>query len=124
MATGFGLIQCVKGLMSFEDEVSRYMRFPAISLSPPPQDLKDAIEQVRHGNEVAARHRKRTASLPTRLVGFVVGSLNTSGVGFIRSMSTLERHAELVYAESLFEKVCSFIYARRSSPSCSMRFRK
>ncbi|RDX42324.1 hypothetical protein OH76DRAFT_1488762 [Lentinus brumalis] len=87
MATGFGLIQCVKGLMSFEDE-----------------DLKDAIEQVRHGNEVAARHRKRTASLPTRLAGLLVGSLNTSGVGFIRSMSTLERHAELVYAESLFEK--------------------
>ncbi|KAI0713075.1 hypothetical protein C8T65DRAFT_646041 [Cerioporus squamosus] len=87
MATGFGLIQCVKGMMSFEDE-----------------DLKDAIEHVRHGNDVAARHRKRAASLPTRLAGLVVGSLNTSGVGFIKSMSTLERHAELVYAESLFEK--------------------
>ncbi|KAI0742250.1 hypothetical protein C8Q80DRAFT_1186927 [Daedaleopsis nitida] len=87
IATGFGLIQCVKGLMSFEDE-----------------DLVDAIAQVRHGNVIASQHRKKAASLPTRLAGFVVGSLNTSGVGFIKSMSPMERHAELVYAESLFEK--------------------
>ncbi|KAI0365839.1 hypothetical protein BV20DRAFT_972565 [Pilatotrama ljubarskyi] len=86
-ATGFGLIQCVKGLMSFEDE-----------------DLVDAIAQVKHGNTVASQHRKRAASLPTRLAGLVVGSLNTSGVGFIKSMTPVERHAELVYAESLFEK--------------------
>ncbi|KAH9900726.1 hypothetical protein C8Q73DRAFT_675481 [Cubamyces lactineus] len=86
-ATGFGLIQCVKGMMSFEDE-----------------DLVDAIAQVRHGNSIASQHRKRAASLPTRLAGLVVGSLNTSGVGFIKSMTPVERHAELVYAESLFEK--------------------
>ncbi|KAI0820513.1 hypothetical protein BC628DRAFT_1422846 [Trametes gibbosa] len=86
-ATGFGLIQCVKGLMSFEDE-----------------DLVDAIAHVRHGNAIASQHRKRAASLPTRLAGLVVGSLNTSGVGFIKSMTPVERHAELVYAESLFEK--------------------
>ncbi|KAI0351117.1 hypothetical protein OH77DRAFT_1430135 [Trametes cingulata] len=86
-ATGFGLIQCVKGLMSFEDE-----------------DLVDAIAQVKHGNTIAGQHRKRAASLPTRLAGLVVGSLNTSGVGFIKSMTAVERHAELVYAESLFEK--------------------
>ncbi|KAI0632607.1 hypothetical protein C8Q77DRAFT_1118462 [Trametes polyzona] len=86
-ATGFGLIQCVKGLMSFEDE-----------------DLVDAIAHVRHGNTIAGQHRKRAASLPTRLAGLVVGSLNTSGVGFIKSMTPVERHAELVYAESLFEK--------------------
>ncbi|EJF58913.1 hypothetical protein BD309DRAFT_970426 [Dichomitus squalens] len=87
VATGFGLIQCVKGLMSFEDE-----------------DLVDAIAKVRHGNGIASQHRKRAASLPTRLAGLVVGSLNTSGVGFIKSMTPVERHAELVYAESLFEK--------------------
>ena len=34
-----------------------------------------------------------------------MGSTNTSGVGFIKSMTAVERHAELVYAESLFEKV-------------------
>ncbi|KAI0640867.1 hypothetical protein C8Q79DRAFT_993037 [Trametes meyenii] len=86
-ATGFGLIQCVKGLMSFEDE-----------------DLVDAIAQVRHGNTIASQHRKRAGSLPTRLAGLVIGALNTSGVGFIKSMTPVERHAELVYAESLFEK--------------------
>ncbi|KAI8992733.1 hypothetical protein BD414DRAFT_482011 [Trametes punicea] len=86
-ATGFGLIQCVKGLMSFEDA-----------------DLVDAIAQVKHGNTIANQHRKRAASLPTRLAGLVMGSLNTSGVGFIKSMTPVERHAELVYAESLFEK--------------------
>ncbi|KAF7799194.1 hypothetical protein EIP86_010425 [Pleurotus ostreatoroseus] len=77
VATGFGLIQCVKGLMSFEDQ---------------------------HGNTIAQQHRKRSAALPTRLAGLVIGSLNTSGVGFIKSMTPVERHAELVYAESLFEK--------------------
>jgi len=86
-ATGFGLIQCVKGLMSFEDE-----------------DLLAAIGHVKHGNAIAQQHRKRAAALPTRLAGLVIGSLNTSGVGFVKSMTEVERHAELVYAESLFEK--------------------
>lgn len=69
------------------------------------QDLLAAISHVKHGNAVAQQHRKRSAALPTRLVGLVVGSLNTSGVGFVKSMTDVERHAELVYAESLFEKV-------------------
>ncbi|THG95455.1 hypothetical protein EW026_g6202 [Hermanssonia centrifuga] len=86
-ATGFGLIQCVKGLMSFEDE-----------------DLLAAIGHVKRGNTIAQQHRKRSAALPTRLAGLVLGSLNTSGVGFVKSMTTVERHAELVYAETLFEK--------------------
>ncbi|KAM5534139.1 hypothetical protein V8D89_012159 [Ganoderma adspersum] len=95
VATGFGLIQCVKGLMSFEDE-----------------DLVDAIAKVRHGNSVASQHRKRAASLPTRLAGLVMGSLNTSGVGFIKNMTPVERHAELVYAESLFEKaILGIVYS-------------
>ncbi|EGO03118.1 hypothetical protein SERLA73DRAFT_176637 [Serpula lacrymans var. lacrymans S7.3] len=86
-ATGYGLIQCVKGLMSFEDK-----------------DLLAAIGHTRHGNAVASQHRKRQASLTTRLAGYVVSSLNTSGVGWIKDMTPVERHAELVYAESLFEK--------------------
>ena len=69
------------------------------------QDLVLALSHVKHGNSIASQHRKRQASLPTRLAGLVVGSLNTSGVGFIKSMTAVERHAELVYAESLFEKV-------------------
>ncbi|KAF9808167.1 hypothetical protein IEO21_07953 [Rhodonia placenta] len=86
-ATGYGLIQCFKGLMSFEDE-----------------DLLSGLNYVREGNIVANRHRKPSASLPTRLAGLVLGSLNTSGVGWIKNMTPVERHAELVYAESLFEK--------------------
>ncbi|CAL1697497.1 unnamed protein product [Somion occarium] len=87
LATGFGLIQCVKSLMSFEDE-----------------DLVAAIGHVRHGSAVASQHRKRLASLPTRLAGLLVNSLNTTGVGWIKSMTAIERHAELVYAESLYER--------------------
>ncbi|TCD63844.1 hypothetical protein EIP91_004886 [Steccherinum ochraceum] len=86
-ASGYGLIQCVKGLMSFEDE-----------------DLLAAIGHVKKGNAVAAAHRKRAASLPTRLAGLLVGSLNTTGVGWISSMTPIERHAELVYAETLYER--------------------
>ncbi|KAH7911470.1 hypothetical protein BJ138DRAFT_1172533 [Hygrophoropsis aurantiaca] len=86
-ATGFGLIQCVKGLMSFEDK-----------------DLLDAIGHTRHGNTIAGQHRKRQSSFTTRLAGYIVPSLSTSGVEWIKEMTPVERHAELVYAESLFEK--------------------
>lgn len=115
-ATGFGLIQCFKGLMSFEDEVR-------IRASPSPladrlasQDLLAALNHVKNGNTVASEHRKRAASLPTRLAGLVLGSLNTSGVGWIKSMTPVERHAELVYAESLFEKVRRPLFPRARSP--------
>ncbi|KAI0061327.1 hypothetical protein BV25DRAFT_1805762 [Artomyces pyxidatus] len=86
-ATGFGLIQCVKALMSYEDE-----------------DLLAAIGHTKHGNLIATQHRKKSASLPWRLAGYVTGS---SGVNWIKSMTPVERHAELVYAESLFEKAGS-----------------
>ncbi|KAJ8085866.1 hypothetical protein PM082_004685 [Marasmius tenuissimus] len=86
-ATGYGLIQCVKGLMSYADE-----------------DILAGIEHTKHGNHIAQQHRKKAASFTTRLAGYVVSSLNTHGVGFIRSMTDSERHAELTYAESLFEK--------------------
>ncbi|THH15435.1 hypothetical protein EW146_g5037 [Bondarzewia mesenterica] len=83
-ATGYGLIQCVKALMSYEDE-----------------DLLAAIGHTKNGNSIAIQHRKRAASLPWRLAGYVTGS---SGINWIKSMSPVELHAELVYAESLFEK--------------------
>jgi len=66
--------------------------------------LLQALVHAKHGNVVANRHRKKTAYLPTRLAGRVIKSLNTSGVGWYKSMTPVERHAELVYAESLFEK--------------------
>ncbi|KAF7312400.1 hypothetical protein MIND_00253400 [Mycena indigotica] len=86
-ATGYGLIQCVKGLMSYSDE-----------------DLLDAIKHTKQGNHIAQQHRKRQPYLASRLAGYVVSSLNTTGVGFVKTMTDVERHAELVYAESLFEK--------------------
>ncbi|RDB18771.1 Tetratricopeptide repeat protein 39B [Hypsizygus marmoreus] len=84
-ATGYGLIQCVKGLMSYADE-----------------DLLSAINHTRQGNYVASQHRKKAG-----FFGSILGTAglgHSSGVAFIKSMSNVERHAELVYAESLFEK--------------------
>ncbi|KAF8989353.1 hypothetical protein BDQ17DRAFT_1314373 [Cyathus striatus] len=78
-STGYGLIQCVKGLMSYEDN-----------------DLLAAIQHTKHGNHIASQHRKKHSFL-----GSILGS---SGVDFIKSMTPVERHAELVYAESLYEK--------------------
>ena len=63
---------------------------------------------------MAQVHRKRSAALHTRLAGLVIGSLNTSGVGWIRSMTDVERHAELVYAETLFEKVRCVTFRART----------
>lgn len=64
-----------------------------------------AIGHTRHGNNIAQQHRKKATSIAGRLAGFVMGSSTSSGNGFIKSMTPVERHAELVYAESLFEKV-------------------
>ncbi|KAJ7473524.1 hypothetical protein FB451DRAFT_1367440 [Mycena latifolia] len=86
-ATGYGLIQCVKGLMSYADE-----------------DLLAALGHTKQGVLIASQHRKRAPYFTSRLAGLVVSSLNTTGVGFVKTMTDVERHAELVYAESLFEK--------------------
>lgn len=68
------------------------------------KDLLQALAHTKQGNAVASLHRKKNAYLPTRLVGRVIKSLNTSGVGWYMTMTPMERHAELVYAESLYEK--------------------
>ncbi|KAG1895793.1 uncharacterized protein F5891DRAFT_1056964 [Suillus fuscotomentosus] len=86
-ATGFGLIQCVKGLMSFEDK-----------------DLLAAINHTKRGIAVASAHRKRPASFAGRLAGYIVPAFSTSGTEWIAGMTPVERHAELVYAESLYQK--------------------
>ena len=106
-AAGFGLIQCVKALMSYEDDVrsSRrcYQRLLCASISSYiQQDLLSAMGHTKHGNTVANEHRKKAASLPFRLAGYVTGN---TGANWVKSMTDVERHAELVYAESLFEKV-------------------
>lgn len=87
IATGYGLIQCVKGLMSFEDK-----------------DLLSAINHTKHGNAIAAAHRKRPSSLAGRLAGYLVPGLSHSGPEWIAQMTPVERHAELMYAETLYEK--------------------
>jgi hypothetical protein len=60
---------------------------------------------TKRGITIASEHRKKAASLPFRLAGYVTGA---SGVNWIKSMSAVELHAELVYAESLFEKASQF----------------
>ncbi|KAL5496113.1 hypothetical protein ACEPAH_3030 [Sanghuangporus vaninii] len=82
-ASGYGLIQCVKALMSYEDE-----------------DILAAIGHTRHGNNIANQHRK-SESMFTRLSSLVS---STSEVNWVKSMTPVERHAELIYAETLFEK--------------------
>lgn len=73
---------------------------------PCAQDLLSAIGHTRRGNLIASQHRKKAQFLGSRVVGYVVSSLGaSSSVDFIKSMTHVERHAELVYAESLFEKV-------------------
>ncbi|KIY49684.1 hypothetical protein FISHEDRAFT_40551 [Fistulina hepatica ATCC 64428] len=89
-ATGYSLIQCVKAIMSYEDE-----------------DVISGLRHTRHGHKIAAAHRKKTLAMVTRIAGLVLSGLNTSGVGWIKSMTPVERHAELVYAESLYE--CSIL---------------
>ena len=66
---------------------------------------------TKHGNTIANEHRKKAASLPFRLAGYVTGN---TGVNWVKSMTDVERHAELVYAESLFEKARNLGFA---SPS-------
>jgi hypothetical protein len=84
------------------------------------QDLLAAIGHTRHGNQIAELHRKRAASYVSRFAGYVIGSDN-SGIGFIKSMTVVERHAELTYAESLYEKVNFLSYESRPGQNCTHR---
>ncbi|KAG8964153.1 hypothetical protein FRC03_002161 [Tulasnella sp. 419] len=85
--SGWGVIQCLKSLMSFEED-----------------EIDAALEATKHAAFVAGHHRRPATSLTARLAGLVVGSAQTSGVGFVKGMTAVERHAELVYAECLLEK--------------------
>lgn len=68
------------------------------------QDLRDANRQVRHGNLLAHRHRAPVPPLLSRIVGLVWDN-SASGVSFIKTMTPVQLHAELLYAETLFAKV-------------------
>lgn len=66
-------------------------------------DISAALESVKHAALIASQHRRPASSLGARLAGLVVGG-NASGVGFIKGMTPVERHAELVYSECLLQK--------------------
>ncbi|KAH8108397.1 hypothetical protein DFH11DRAFT_1634250 [Phellopilus nigrolimitatus] len=94
ITSGYCLIQCLKAIMSNEDE-----------------DLQEAIRHVKHGNNLAYQYRAPPAPFVSRLAGLVWEN-SATGVGSIRNMTSVQRHAELLYAETLFAKallgvVCS-----------------
>ena len=58
------------------------------------------------------QHRKKQAFLGSRIAGYVVSTLHPSSIGFIKGMTDVERHAELVYAESLYAKaILGIVYS-------------
>ncbi|KAI6022958.1 outer membrane protein Iml2/Tetratricopeptide repeat protein 39 [Pisolithus microcarpus] len=75
-ANGYGVIQVIKGLMSFEDK-----------------DLLSALHHMKRG----------TSSLAGRLAGYIVPGLSYSGPEWVAQMTDVERHAELMvlYYKSL-----------------------
>lgn len=70
-------------------------------LSFEPVDIEHALESVRHASLIASQHR-RPSTLTTRISSLVISE--NSGVGWIKGMTPVERHAELVYSECLLEK--------------------
>jgi hypothetical protein len=58
----------------------------------------------RRNHPCQHQHRRKQAFLGSRLANYVVSTFHPGGVGFIKGMTEVERHAELVYAESMFEK--------------------
>lgn len=93
-------------MLSYDDKVGLSSRQGILLILP--KDLLAAIEHIRHGNQVAQAHRKKAGSYMSRFAGYMAGS-DSSGVGFIKGMTMDERHAELTYAESLFEKVAALV---------------
>ena len=96
--------------MSYADEVYIYYTPDFVRITSNdwgcPQDLLAAIGHTKRGNLIASQHRKKAHFLGSRVAGYLVSTIGASStLDFIKSMTDVERHAELVYAESLFEKV-------------------
>jgi Iml2/Tetratricopeptide repeat protein 39 len=71
------------------------------------QDIAAAISIVKHANVIASQHRKR-GSFTSKLASFVT----SPSVPFVKSMNPIERHAELIFAETMFEKaVLGIVYS-------------
>jgi len=71
-------------------------------------DLGNALEITRGTAVVATALRKPNDSLVTRLGGLVKAG---AGVARVKQMTNLERHAELVYAETSLMKALLAIIA-------------
>jgi hypothetical protein len=71
-------------------------------------DLGNALEITRGTSVVATALRKPSDSIVTRLGGLVKAG---SGVARVKTMTNLERHAELVYAETSLMKALLAIIA-------------
>lgn len=85
-AVGYALIQAIKSMATFE-----------------PNDLEDAIECCRNTISIAQLLRKHDYGLLARVGSIAKGS---ASVASVRSMTPVQRHAELVYAE------CTLLKAR------------
>ncbi|KII86100.1 hypothetical protein PLICRDRAFT_56563 [Plicaturopsis crispa FD-325 SS-3] len=84
ITSGYSLIQCLKALMSYEDK-----------------DLADALKFLNHGCSLAAKHRAPSRSIVSQVSGILWGA---SGFDAFKAMTPVQRHAELLYAETTFAK--------------------
>lgn len=85
------VIQAIKAMMTFDAD-----------------DLKAALEIAKTTSTLSNSLRKPAGSITGRLAGFV---RDRSGVNHVRSMTLVEKHAELVFAESLLIKAVLGIVA-------------
>jgi hypothetical protein len=85
------VIQAIKAMMTFDAD-----------------DLKAALEISKTTSTLSNSLRKPAGSLTGRLAGFV---RDRSGINHIKSMTIVEKHAELVYAETLLIKAVLGIVA-------------
>lgn len=88
---GHSLIQCLKGMMTFDSE-----------------DLTTALDIAKATSLTATTLRRPTESVLSKIGGLVRSG---HGVARVRQMSALERHAELVYAETVLIKAMVAIVA-------------
>ncbi|KLO18667.1 hypothetical protein SCHPADRAFT_993336 [Schizopora paradoxa] len=108
ITSGYSLIQCLKALLSFEQN-----------------DLRVANEHVQHGHQIAVKHRAPAPPILSRVAGFVWDNA-TSGVSLLRIMTPAQRHAELLFAETTFAKallgvICSGNWLSFLSEALSFR---
>ena len=95
--------------MSYEDKVCGSLGGTALTLTQCLlQDLEDAKVAVTYGNNLANHHRAPTASILSSLAGLLWDN-TASNVARFMAMTPTQRHAELLYAETLFAKVSNHL---------------